>query len=85
MFTITSNYYNHDPHIRLVKDGSNIAGVHIRDAQSSVNNFHQSSNMAILQLAVGNQVWLQFVNFGRQVFSNNEKYVSFSGFLLYAE
>ena len=84
MFTIASNYHNHDPHIRLIKDGSNIAGVHIRDSDS-VNNFHQSSNMAILQLAVGNQVWLRFQGSGEKVYSDSSKWVSFSGFLLYIE
>ena len=85
MFTIASNYQQHDPSVKLVKDGSDITRVHIRDGQSSVNNFHQSSNMAILQLAVGNQVWLQFANSGEQVYSDSSKWVSFSGFLLYAE
>ena len=85
MFTIASNYYNHDPYIDLVKDGSRIVRGFIRDYQSSVHNFHQSSNMAILQLAVGNQVWLQFGSSGEEVYSGSNKYVSFSGFLLYAE
>ena len=84
MFTIASNYYNYDPCIALVKDESSIAQTYIRNDGSN-DHFLQHSNMAILQLVVGNQVWLRFGSSEEQVYSNGDKYVSFSGFLLYAE
>ncbi len=84
MFTIASNYNNQDCFLRLMKDGLNIAGTHVRDSQSSTNNFHQSSNTAILQLAEGNQVWLEHGN-GDPVYSDSNKWTSFSGFLLYPD
>ncbi len=82
-FTISSNRRSNSPYIMLVKDGSNINAVHIADTD---DNFHQSSNMAILHLEAGNQVWLQFVYFsGDEVYSDTYHFSSFSGFLLFAD
>ncbi len=67
-----------------MKDNAQIARVTNFERDSSGSQFdRQQSNTAIVQLAAGNQVWLKFVSVG-QVFGNNNKYTSFSGFLLYS-
>ena len=71
-----------DPFIRLIKDGEKVAGTHVND-QSSNSFHHQMSNMAVLQLAAGNEVWLDFGHTGG-VYSDGNLFTSFSGFLLYA-
>ena len=86
MFTIATNSHNHDPYIMLVKDGAHINAAHIGSDQTTFESFHQASNMAIVQLDVGNKVWLQWVYFGgEEVYSDSYHFSSFSGFLLYAD
>ena len=73
---------DNNPYVTLVKDGEHVAGTFARDL-SSQNNYNQLSSMAVLQLAAGNDVW---VDFGRSgyVYSDSSRLTSFSGFLLYA-
>ncbi len=86
MFTIFKNYNNHDPIIDLVKDNALITRTYNYEADgSSTNSHHHQSTTAIVQLAVGNQVWLKFGNSGERVYGDGGKYTSFSGFLLYPD
>ncbi len=86
MFSIFSNYNNHDPAIDLVKDNARITRTYNYEPDgTSTNNHHLQSNTAIVQLAVGNQVWLKFWNSGEQVYGGSRKVTSFSGFLLYPD
>ena len=82
MFTIATNRLGQDPGIDLVKDGARIVRAHTRNAAA---DFQQSSQAAVLQLEVGNQVWLQWIESfpAFEVWSDQYKYVSFTGFLLY--
>ena len=87
MFTITQYTEAHHPVIELVKDGVGIARAVAMETDSSGHEWLQGSQSAVLQLAAGDQVWLQFKHFNtvEQVYSDNNKYTTFSGFLLYEE
>ena len=81
MFSI-GVYYSTDPVIWLVKNGNRVLSVHARTGGSS--DYDHTSNSAILDLQVNDNVWLQFaVHGGRNIHSNSDRYSSFSGFLLY--
>ena len=70
-------------HIKLMKNGHMVVSVHARVGGIS-NDVDMATNSAVMDLAVGDEVWLQF---GRAnattVHSNSNKYTSFSGYLLY--
>ncbi|XP_072047950.1 uncharacterized protein [Amphiura filiformis] len=87
MFTISSAYNNQDPNIALVKDNDMITTARNHEnGDSSTVNYRSSNNVAMMQLSVGNQVWLKCMSNGEQVYtSSSEKLTSFNGFLLYAE
>ena len=71
-----------DPIVLLVKNGNPVVGAGTRtDPESSLG---QGTNSAILNLEVGDQVWLEFSNYdGRRVFSDRHRFTSFSGILFY--
>ena len=71
-----------DPIIGLMKNGVRIVATGHRT--TSDQNLAQSSNSALLDLQAGDQIWLQFLNDGSQVYSS-AKYTSFTGYLLYAK
>ena len=83
VFTFTIGVHqNIDIFIALVKNGQAILKAHSRSNYS--NNYVQDTNIAILNLETGDQVWLQFTNYeGRKVHSDSNRQTSFSGFLLY--
>ncbi|XP_072047608.1 uncharacterized protein [Amphiura filiformis] len=86
-FKIFSNHHLYDPLIQLVRDDIGIASAsNLESSESSSSTIDRSSsNMAIVQLEVGNQVWLKFAHRGgERIYSDRYKHVSFSGFLLYA-
>ena len=83
MFTISMNGDTHDPSVDLVKDDDPIARVYIREDDSAGSEFLQGSQSMVVQLGVGNEVWLRFGSTGEQVYSNSYKLTTFSGFLLY--
>ena len=82
MFTIATHNLGQHPGIDLVKDGARIVRAHTRNTD---RDFQQSSQAAVLQLEVGNQVWLQWIeNYAAyEVWSDPYKMTSFTGFLLY--
>ena len=82
-FTFTiCRFSSGDPYVYLVKDGTKIVIAHFYDNPNhTVAN--QFSNGAVLQLAAGEQVWILFGSSGDQVYSDSNKYTTFSGFLLY--
>ena len=76
-------YQNNDPRIELVKNGTPIVTLHAT-ISSNASPFQQSSNSVILNLGVGDQMWLRFTGSnGHRVWSGGRKYSTFSGFLLY--
>ncbi len=83
-FTMCRDHPTHNPYVDLVKDGNRI--VRARSYKSMSGSFvAQSTNGAVLHLAAGDQVWIQFGSSGDEVFSNSSKYTTFSGFLLYED
>ena len=70
--------------IALVKNGNLVVAAHSRAADNS--DFDHNSNLAILNLETGDQVWLQFTYYnGRTIYGNSYKYNTFSGYLLYED
>ncbi|XP_072040736.1 uncharacterized protein [Amphiura filiformis] len=86
-FTIASSSYNsnHDPYVDLVKDGAEMARAIVRETDGGGIMYLQSSHSIVLQLNVGNQVWLRFGSNGKSVSSDRFKLNTFSGFLLYEQ
>ncbi|XP_072025573.1 uncharacterized protein [Amphiura filiformis] len=75
-------HYSTDPVIWLAKNGNRVLSGHARTGGNS--DYDHTANSAILNLATGDQVWLQFAwANGRTIHSNSHKMTSFSGFLLY--
>ena len=74
---------NADPIIGLMKNGQKIVASATRTGEEP-NNLSQSGNSTLLDLQAGDQVWLQFLNGGTQVYIAG-KYTSFTGYLLYAK
>lgn len=73
-------HFNSNPVIWLVKKGNHILMAHA----ITRNDVDQSTNSAILDLEIRDQVWLQFAQYnGQSVHSDYNKIMSFSGFLLY--
>ena len=71
-----------DPFICLVKNNDLVVTGHTRTVGS--DDYDQTGNSALLSLATGDQVWLKFdFRSGSKLHSNQRKYSSFSGFLLY--
>ena len=81
---IISSNRMQEPVISLLKNGEIILSAHSRTDTVITNDYDQSSNTAIVNLAEGDQVWLAF-NWldGSSIHSNNHRFTSFSGFLLY--
>ena len=68
------------PKVSLMKNGERMASVY-----STYGDSHgQISNGLILPLVFGDAVWLKFIDFNRmQVYSSENRFTNFSGFLLY--
>ena len=81
---IHSYYRMEEPVISLLKNGEMILSTHSRTDNAITNDYDQSSNTAILNLAESDQVWLAF-NWkdGTSIHSDDRRYTSFSGFFLY--
>ncbi|XP_072040737.1 complement C1q tumor necrosis factor-related protein 4-like [Amphiura filiformis] len=85
MFTIASVSSSHDPHVYLMKDGSRKTLAIVRETDSGGSIYLQASQGVVLQLDVGNQVWLQFGSSGDAVHGYPNESTTFSGFLLYED
>ncbi|XP_038075633.1 uncharacterized protein LOC119743302 [Patiria miniata] len=66
------------PYVHLKKNGERIFGIY-----DSHGYRHQSSNSAVLVLATGDRVWLEFGSGNRGIYSDSNKYSFFSGFLIH--
>ncbi|XP_038058417.1 collagen alpha-1(X) chain-like [Patiria miniata] len=80
-FTASFLRYSSTPYVKLKKNSQLVFSIY--DGQSNVH--HQSSNSAIVVLATGDRVWLEFAgsNSGIHCESSN-RYCCFSGFLISA-
>ncbi|XP_066289996.1 complement C1q-like protein 3 [Branchiostoma lanceolatum] len=74
---INSNYY-----IRLMKNGQKMVGLHENNGAQA--QYQASSNSAILVLQAGDEVWVELDKSGRTLFSNVNRFLTFSGFLIHA-
>ncbi|XP_038066248.1 collagen alpha-1(X) chain-like [Patiria miniata] len=80
-FTISVNNNANRAYVRLVKNVELIFSLY----NSQTGAFHQSSNSAAVSLATGDRVWLQFGDdSNRGIYSNNNRYCYFTGFLIHA-
>ena len=80
-FTFSLGIYQpRDLNIHLVKNDNKIVAAHSRTGGIG-NDFDMASNSAILNLEIGDQVWLK--NHATIIHSNSNKHGAFSGFLLY--
>eukprot|EP00058_Branchiostoma_floridae_P009986 XP_002595474.1 hypothetical protein BRAFLDRAFT_69140 [Branchiostoma floridae] len=71
-----SNYF-----VRLMKNGANIIGLY--EGNGGIPHHQSSSNSAILQLQPGDEVWVELRS-GHSLFSDSQRYLTFSGFLVHA-
>ena len=71
-----------DLNIMLVKNGHLIVSAHTRTGGFD-SDFDQTSSSAVLNLEMGDQVWLKFVRDGNTIYSTFNRHSTFSGFLLY--
>ncbi|XP_072033199.1 uncharacterized protein [Amphiura filiformis] len=78
MFSLCDWDANH-PIGQLMKNGEALVGTY-----SNIGGHDQATNGALVELAEGDQVWIGFGNSGT-VNSNNWKYTTFSGYLLYED
>ncbi|KAI8485937.1 positive regulation of adiponectin secretion [Branchiostoma belcheri] len=70
-----TNYF-----ILLMKNGSKMVGLHENNGPQSQ---HQSaSNSAILQLQPGDEVWVELQTTDRSLYSDSNRFLTFSGFLI---
>ena len=74
---------NAEPIIGLMKNGLKIVASATRTGIHP-NNLSQSGNSALLDLQAGDQVWLQFLNGGTEVYTSGA-FTTFTGYLLYAK
>ena len=84
MFSIAI-YRPNDPVINLIKNGQVVVTAHAR-THTINNDFDQATNGAILNLEVGDSIWLVIKTAGSSIHGQpNGKYDTFSGVLLYHE
>ncbi|XP_035695925.1 complement C1q and tumor necrosis factor-related protein 9-like [Branchiostoma floridae] len=72
-----SNYFVH-----LMKNGAKMVGLYEQNGGTPQNQ--SSSNSAILQLQPGDEVWVELRS-GRSLYSDGDRYLTFSGFLIRAD
>ncbi|XP_035694528.1 complement C1q tumor necrosis factor-related protein 3-like [Branchiostoma floridae] len=71
-----SNYFVH-----LMKNGAKMVGLYEQNGGTPQNQ--SSSNSAILQLQPGDEVWVELDSYGRSLYSDDDRYLTFSGFLIH--
>ena len=83
MFSIAV-YKTADPMISLKKNGDIVVSAHSRTGGAMSNDFDQSANSVILNLAVGDMIWLEFtLDNSHVVHDSIFQHNTFSGYLLY--
>ncbi|XP_078612033.1 complement C1q and tumor necrosis factor-related protein 9-like [Branchiostoma floridae x Branchiostoma japonicum] len=79
---MTPNLPNTNYFIRLMKNGAKMVGLHEFNGGSRQ---HQSgSNSAIFQLQPGDEVWVELDSYRRSLFSDGNRFLTFSGFLIHS-
>ena len=78
-----AKYTNGDYFVQLMQNGNPMASAHSRS--NYAESFEMGSNTVILNLVIGDQVWLAFYHVdGRTIYgSGYHRCTSFSGYLLY--
>ncbi|XP_033103020.1 uncharacterized protein LOC117105832 [Anneissia japonica] len=77
-YLINGDYYGL---VQLKKNGKVIVSSY---EKPSVQQFGQSGQVATIQLQINDEVWLQFDHItSRKIYSDKNRYTSFTGFLLY--
>ncbi len=79
LFTYSIGTYSSNPHISLMKNNQKVNTIY----RSDEGLLDIVSNAAILQLTIGDEVWLQCRDKGREVYSNGDLFTTFSGVILY--
>ena len=79
IFSYSIATYTSNPHVYLMKNNDRINTVY----RSNEGLLDIISNAAILQLDVGDQVWLQCRHAAREIYSNSGYYTTFSGVILH--
>ena len=74
-FSYSIGTYGNNQAVQLVKNNVRINAVY----KDTEDHFDMISNTAVLQLAAGDQVWLQVVSKGLGIVSSNALFTSFSG------
>ncbi|XP_078694803.1 complement C1q tumor necrosis factor-related protein 5-like [Branchiostoma floridae x Branchiostoma belcheri] len=69
-------------YLRLMKNGEMMVSLH--EHNGGQNQYQSSSNSAILHLLPRDEVWVQ-LNSGRALYSDSDRYLTFSGFLIHAD
>ncbi|XP_066283083.1 complement C1q-like protein 3 [Branchiostoma lanceolatum] len=72
-----SNYF-----VRLMKNGIKMVGLHENNGGQS--HYQSSSNSAILQLQPGDEVWVELDSHSRSLYSDGNRFLTFSGFLIHS-
>ncbi|XP_035678992.1 complement C1q-like protein 3 [Branchiostoma floridae] len=80
---MTANAANSNYYLRLMKNGEKMVSLHENNGAQA--QYQAASNSAILMLRPGDQVWVELDKSGRTVFSNVNRYLTFSGFLIHAD
>ncbi|XP_078609333.1 complement C1q-like protein 4 [Branchiostoma floridae x Branchiostoma japonicum] len=80
---MTANPANSNYYLRLMKNGEKMVSLHENNGAQA--QYQAASNSAILMLRPGDEVWVELDKSGRTVFSNVNRYLTFSGFLIHAD
>ncbi|XP_066292729.1 complement C1q tumor necrosis factor-related protein 3-like [Branchiostoma lanceolatum] len=68
--------------VSLMKNDERIASLHVRNPAYEMHQ--SSSNSALLRLQLGDEVWVQLWS-GYVLYSDGNRYITFSGFLVHAD
>ncbi|XP_035694401.1 complement C1q tumor necrosis factor-related protein 3-like [Branchiostoma floridae] len=79
---MTQNLPNTNYFVRLMKNGAKMVGLHENNGGSP--HYQSSSNSAILQLQPGDEVWVELASGGRSLYSDGNRFLTFSGFLIHS-
>ncbi|XP_072046701.1 complement C1q-like protein 4 [Amphiura filiformis] len=79
LFMYSVGTYSSNPHVSLMKNDVKINTVY----RSDEGLLDIVSSAAVLQLHVGDQVWLRCRDKGREIYSNSDQFTTFSGAILH--
>ncbi len=79
LFTYSIATYTHSPRVHLMKNNVHINGVY----RSDEDRQDIVSNTGVLQLVVGDQVWLKCIYSGQQISGSGIRQTTFSGVIIH--